>query len=151
MLQGRSQSFCVRVDAQIWAVYRHQGDLKVKTCSPSTWRMPPRQFWALGAQLIASHQHNCSHLHANRQTMSNLPAATDGAVAKRSSGVEEEPRLRYGHLVSESPGAAPAAAPTTRLCVSDKVLAVGRRDGTVQLLDHLGNKASAILLAGLGC
>lgn len=55
--------------------------------------------------------------------------------------LEEEPRLKYNSLGAESPrAAASAAAPATRLCVSDKVLAVGHRDGSVQLLDHLGNQ-----------
>ena len=64
-----------------------------------------------------------------------------------AAGQEHEPRLRYGPLGSESPreSAKPqhAASPATRLCVSDKVLAVGHRDGSVQLLDHLGNQARA--------
>lgn len=52
---------------------------------------------------------------------------------------EEEPRLRYGSLDADAPYR-PSQSTTTRLCVSDKVLAVGHRDGTVELLDHLGNQ-----------
>jgi WD40 repeat protein len=52
---------------------------------------------------------------------------------------EEEPRLRYGSLDADAPHR-PSQSTTTRLCVSDKVLAVGHRDGTVELLDHLGNQ-----------
>ncbi len=57
------------------------------------------------------------------------------------AAAEEEPRLKYSLLGGESPrAAANGAAPATKLCVSDKVLAVGHRDGSVQLLDHLGNQ-----------
>ncbi|KAI3429426.1 hypothetical protein D9Q98_005520 [Chlorella vulgaris] len=55
---------------------------------------------------------------------------------------EEEPRLRYGSLDADAPYR-PSQSTTTRLCVSDKVLAVGHRDGTVELLDHLGNQVKA--------
>lgn len=62
---------------------------------------------------------------------------TEGA----QDALEEEPRLKYSPLGGESPrAAASAGTPATRLCVSDKVLAVGHRDGSVQLLDHLGNQ-----------
>lgn len=55
------------------------------------------------------------------------------------AGREDEPRLRYVPLGTEG-AAAPAASPATRLSASDKVLAVGHRDGSVTLLDHLGNQ-----------
>jgi hypothetical protein len=81
-----------------------------------------------------------------------MPLAEDGAAGAssdglganglRSGGQEEEPRLRYGPLGSESPRAAGAPASACRLCVSDKVLAVGHQDGSVQLLDHLGDQVS---------
>lgn len=62
-------------------------------------------------------------------------------VSHSRDALEEEPRLKYNSLGAESPRAAvSAAAPATRLCVSDKVLAVGHRDGSVQLMDHLGNQ-----------
>ena len=67
---------------------------------------------------------------------------TPGVDGVRSGGQEEEPRLRYGPLGSESPRAAGAPTAACRLCVSDKVLAVGHRDGSVQLLDHLGDQVS---------
>ena len=54
--------------------------------------------------------------------------------------MEEEPRLKYAPLVASESPRTPALAPATRLCVSDKVLAVGHQDGTVRLLDHLGNE-----------
>ena len=81
-----------------------------------------------------------------------MPWAEDGAPGAssdilgvngvRSGGQEEEPRLRYGPLGSESPRAARTPTNACRLCVSDKVLAVGHQDGSVQLLDHLGDQVS---------
>lgn len=65
---------------------------------------------------------------------------TPGANGARPEVEEEEPRLRYGPLGSESPRATGAPTNACRLCVSDKVLAVGHRDGSVQLLDHLGDQ-----------
>lgn len=62
-----------------------------------------------------------------------------GAPGTLSGSEEEEPRLKYGPLGEESPrGHAVRAA--SRLCVSDKVLAVGHFNGSVQLLDHLGDE-----------
>ena len=68
--------------------------------------------------------------------------ATQGVDGVRSGVQEEEPRLRYGPLGSESPRATATPTSACRLCVSDKVLAVGRQDGSVQLLDHLGDQVS---------
>lgn len=71
---------------------------------------------------------------------SEIEAENDGNLRSRAA-LEEEPRLKYNPLGGESPRAAAGAGkPATRLCVSDKVLAVGHRDGSVQLLDHLGNQ-----------
>ena len=71
--------------------------------------------------------------------------AAEGSPATPGKAIdaqEHEPRLKYEALDSGSPRAQTLHSAITRLCVSDKVLAVGRRDGSVQLLDHLGNQAS---------
>lgn len=59
---------------------------------------------------------------------------------------EEEPRLRYGPLIVESPRPTATGPASTRLAVSDKVLAVGDRDGQVHLLSHQGDQVRAIEL-----
>ena len=66
-------------------------------------------------------------------------SAAPCSAANRSGAQEEEPRLKYGPLGVESPRASPVLA-ATRLAVSDKVLAVGHLNGSVQLLDHLGDQ-----------
>ncbi|KAL4447636.1 hypothetical protein ABPG75_004855 [Micractinium tetrahymenae] len=53
---------------------------------------------------------------------------------------EEEPRLKYGPLGADSPRVAAVSATASRLAVSDKVLAVGHRDGAVHLLSHQGDQ-----------
>lgn len=73
-------------------------------------------------------------------TGSEIEHESNGNLRSQAA-LEEEPRLKYSPLGGESPRAAACAGkPATRLCVSDKVLAVGHRDGSVQLLDHLGNQ-----------
>jgi len=54
---------------------------------------------------------------------------------------EQEPRLAYGRFGSDVPGIL-AAQSACRLCVSDKLLALGTEDGAVHLLAYDGNKVS---------
>lgn len=56
-----------------------------------------------------------------------------------SSTVENEPRLSYAAFGSDVPFILTADA-AARLCVSDKVLALGTESGAVHILDLEGNK-----------
>ena len=84
-----------------------------------------------------------------RCTADQMPGSEQGAsegtrLHAPQAPLEEEPRLRYGPLGDESPRARPAPPGATRLAVSDKVLAVGHRDGSVRLLDHLGDQVRVL-------
>lgn len=55
---------------------------------------------------------------------------------------EEEPRLKYQRLEGDVPHVLRAQA-AARLCVSDKLLALGTASGSVHLLDYAGNEVGA--------
>ncbi len=69
---------------------------------------------------------------------SNMPA---GSVASSTSSIpdEEEPRLKYQRLEADT-GDLLLETEAACLCVSEKMLALGTRDGTVHLLDYDGNE-----------
>lgn len=62
--------------------------------------------------------------------------------------LEQEPRLTYGRFGADVPNILATEA-ACRLCVSDKVLALGTKDGAVHLLDYDGNKVRACNLGEL--
>ena len=64
-----------------------------------------------------------------------------GSVASSTSSIpdEEEPRLKYQRLEADA-GDLLLETEAACLCVSEKMLALGTRDGTVHLLDYDGNE-----------
>jgi hypothetical protein len=66
---------------------------------------------------------------------------SDASAASSTSSIpdEEEPRLKYQRLEADT-GDLLLETEAACLCVSDKMLAMGTRDGTVHLLDYDGNE-----------
>ncbi len=66
---------------------------------------------------------------------------SDASAASSTSSIpdEEEPRLKYQRLEADT-GDLLLETEAACLCVSDKMLALGTRDGTVHLLDYDGNE-----------
>lgn len=66
---------------------------------------------------------------------------SDKSAASSTSSIpdEEEPRLKYQRLEADT-GDLLLETEAACLCVSDKMLALGTRDGTVHLLDYDGNE-----------
>lgn len=69
---------------------------------------------------------------------------SEGSVASSTSSIpeEEEPRLKYQRLEADT-GDLLLETEAACLCVSDKMLALGTRDGTVHLLDYDGNEVAS--------
>lgn len=61
---------------------------------------------------------------------------------------EEEPRLKYQRLDGDVPSVLKAHA-ASRLCVSDKMLALGTQNGGVHLLDYAGNEVRSASVCGV--
>ena len=66
---------------------------------------------------------------------------SDTSAASSTSSIpdEEEPRLKYQRLEADT-GDLLLETEAACLCVSNKMLALGTRDGTVHLLDYDGNE-----------
>jgi len=62
---------------------------------------------------------------------------------------EQEPRLKYERFRSDVPAILDKQA-ATRLCVSDKILALGTQNGTVHVLDYDGNEVRCTARAQQG-
>lgn len=76
-----------------------------------------------------------------------------GSVASSTSSIpdEEEPRLKYQRLEADI-GDLLLETEAACLCVSEKMLALGTRDGGVHLLDYDGNEViSNISIEILNC
>ena len=59
---------------------------------------------------------------------------------------EQEPRLKYERFGSDVPCILGKQA-ATRLCVSDKILALGTQNGTVHVMDYDGNEVEMFIAA----
>lgn len=72
---------------------------------------------------------------------------SDASAASSTSSIpdEEEPRLKYQRLEADT-GDLLLETEAACLCVSDKMLALGTRDGTVHLLDYDGNEVLHCML-----
>lgn len=73
------------------------------------------------------------------------PALDLGLPANDAVSQEQEPRLKYERFGCDVPIILQRQA-ATRLCVSDKVLALGTHNGTVHLLDYDGNEVGVASL-----
>jgi hypothetical protein len=67
------------------------------------------------------------------------PAQAAALAPPSDEAVEQEPRLKYARFERDVPGILGRQA-ATRLCVSDKLLALGTRSGAVHVLDYGGNE-----------
>ena len=72
------------------------------------------------------------------------------SVASSTSSIpdEEEPRLKYQRLEADT-GDLLLETEAACLCVSEKMLALGTRDGGVHLLDYDGNEVTIVAAAEL--
>ena len=61
----------------------------------------------------------------------------------QASSVEPEPRLKYQGFDGDLPTLL-RSQEATRLCVSDKILALGTATGSVHLLDYSGNEVGGV-------
>ena len=68
-------------------------------------------------------------------------SSSSGASTTSSIPDEEEPRLKYQRLEADT-GDLLLETEASCLCVSEKMLALGTRDGSVHLLDYDGNEVS---------
>ena len=66
-------------------------------------------------------------------------SSSSGDSSTSSIPDEEEPRLKYQRLEADT-GDLLLETEASCLCVSEKMLALGTRDGSVHLLDYDGNE-----------
>lgn len=78
---------------------------------------------------------------------------TDQPATQAGNLLEEhEPRLKYHRLGSDADtDSLLAEDAATCLCVSDKLLALGTKNGTVCILDYSGDKVSPVDGQGCSC
>lgn len=74
------------------------------------------------------------HLEGDRE---GVPQ--QGRASQEDATQEQEPRLKYERFGSDVPDILDKQA-ATRLCISDKNLALGAHNGTVYVLDYDGNE-----------
>ena len=65
----------------------------------------------------------------------------------QAPNIEPEPRLKYQGFDGDLPTLL-RSQEATRLCVSDKILALGTTTGSVHLLDYSGNEVGGDVVVG---